>query len=94
MKKISFVIPCYGSEHTIENVVNEIRQTVTKRSEYDYEIILVNDYSPDHVWDKITELTREDPHVKGLFLAKKFWTAFSAYGRVSGIGWRYCDFAG
>lgn len=70
MKKISFVIPCYGSEHTIENVVNEIRQTVTKRSEYDYEIILVNDYSPDHVWDKITELTREDPHVKGLFLAK------------------------
>ena len=72
MKKISFVIPCYGSEHTIENVVNEIRQTVTKRSEYDYEIILVNDYSPDHVWDKITELTREDPHVKGLFLAKNF----------------------
>ena len=50
MKKISFVIPCYGSEHTIENVVNEIRQTVTKRSEYDYEIILVNDYSPDHGW--------------------------------------------
>lgn len=72
MKKISFVIPCYGSEHTIENVVDEIRQTVTKRSEYDYEIILVNDYSPDHVWDKITELTREDPHVKGLFLAKNF----------------------
>lgn len=70
MKKISFVIPCYGSEHTIENVVNEIRQTVTKRSEYDYEIILVNDYSPDHVWDKITELTRADQHVKGLFLAK------------------------
>ena len=44
MKKISFVIPCYGSEHTIENVVDEIRQTATKRSEYDYEIILVNDY--------------------------------------------------
>lgn len=46
MEKLSFVIPCYGSETTIEIVVNEIRETLKQRPEYDYEIILVNDCSP------------------------------------------------
>ena len=40
MEKLSFVIPCYGSETTIEIVVNEIRETLKQRPEYDYEIIL------------------------------------------------------
>ena len=43
MEKLSFVIPCYGSEHTIETVVNEITDTLRSRPEYPYEIILVND---------------------------------------------------
>lgn len=50
MEKLSFVIPCYGSETTIEIVVNEIRDTLRQRPEYDYEIILVNDCSPDNVF--------------------------------------------
>lgn len=47
MEKLSFVIPCYGSETTIEIVVNEIRETLKQRPEYDYETFLVNDCSPD-----------------------------------------------
>lgn len=31
MEKLSFVIPCYGSETTIEIVVNEIRDTLRQR---------------------------------------------------------------
>ena len=41
---VSFVIPCYRSEKTIENVVKEIDETMTGK---DYEIILVNDGSTD-----------------------------------------------
>ena len=47
--KLSFVIPCYGSENTIEYVINEIVELVSQRSGYDYEIICVNDSSPDNV---------------------------------------------
>ena len=54
MRKISFVIPCYGSEHTIEHVVSGIEQIV--RKEDDYEVILVNDCSPDNVWSVIQKL--------------------------------------
>ena len=53
MIKLSFIIPCYGSELTIQAVVNELRQTVISRDNYDYEIILVNDSSPDNVYDAV-----------------------------------------
>lgn len=71
MEFISFIIPCYGSEGTIEYVVNEIIETVSLRKEdYDYEIICVNDYSPDNVFDVITKLCRNNSKVKAVNLAK------------------------
>ena len=71
--KLSFVIPCYGSEKTIENVVNEIKITVAERSyKYDYEIVLVNDHSPDNVFSVIKKLAENDKSIKGLDLAKNF----------------------
>lgn len=72
MVKLSFVIPCYRSEHTITEVVQEIKKTVAKRSAYDYEIILVNDSSPDNVYNVISELSTLDHKVKGLDLANNF----------------------
>lgn len=42
---LSFVIPCYRSEHTIGAVVKELTDTLSTRSEYEYEIVLVNDGS-------------------------------------------------
>lgn len=73
MKKISFVIPCYRSERTIETVVAEIRDTVSTRGQdFDYEVVLVNDCSPDNVWQVIQKLAAADPKVKGISLAKNF----------------------
>jgi undecaprenyl-phosphate 4-deoxy-4-formamido-L-arabinose transferase len=71
-KKISFVIPCYRSEKTVMIVVDEIEQTMLQRSELQYEIILVNDGSPDNVWDVIAERAKSDYHVIGVNLAKNF----------------------
>ncbi len=72
MNKLSFVIPCYGSETTIEIVVKELIETLAKRPEYDYEIILVNDCSPDNVWEPICTLALHNPHIFGISLAKNF----------------------
>lgn len=71
-KKISFVIPCYRSEKTIRIVVDEIEQTMAQRSELQYEIILVNDGSPDNVWKVIADKAEEDEHIVGINLAKNF----------------------
>lgn len=72
MKKLSFVIPCYGSALTIERVVGGIKETIGKIENYDYEIILVNDNSPDHVWDVIKSIVKKEVLVKGVNLTKNF----------------------
>ncbi|MEG0826093.1 MAG: glycosyltransferase [Bacilli bacterium] len=69
MKKLSFLIPCYGSELTIEEVVNEIKKIVIKKK-YDYEIILINDQSPDNVWKVIQTMALENKNIKAINLAK------------------------
>ena len=45
MQKISYVIPCYRSQHTVGGVVAEIAATMQTLPQYDYEVILVNDCS-------------------------------------------------
>ena len=72
MKKVSFVIPCYKSEKTIEGVVREIKETMETLSEYCYEIILVNDCSSDDTFSVITKLCRQNENICGISLAKNF----------------------
>ncbi|PWJ66349.1 undecaprenyl-phosphate 4-deoxy-4-formamido-L-arabinose transferase [Fibrobacter sp. UWB15] len=85
--KLSFVIPCYRSENTIETVVQEIRETVATRPGTDYEIVLVNDCSPDNVWQVIKKLASENNHIKGICLAKNFGqhsALMAGYGQATG----------
>lgn len=70
--EVSFVIPCYRSENTIASVVQEIEKTMSSYSLNDYEIVLVNDCSPDNTFGKIQELALQDPHIVGISLAKNF----------------------
>ena len=73
MKKISFCIPCYKSEQTLAKVVDEIRSSMEKLSDkYEYEIILVNDASPDKTFDVIGKLVNTYPNITGIDLAKNF----------------------
>lgn len=86
MIKLSFVIPCYNSEHTIRDVINEI-QSVIDGSKYDYEIILVNDCSKDHVWQVIEDLTAKNQRIKGISFARNFGqqsALLAGYRHVSG----------
>ncbi len=72
MQKISYVIPCYRSQHTVGGVVAEIAATMQTLPQYDYEVILVNDCSPDDTFGTIRSLVAADSHVVGVDLAKNF----------------------
>ena len=67
---ISFVIPCYASEGSVALVMDEIRQVVGEKPEFDYQIIAVNDCSPDGVMQVLKEQAAADPKVIALDLAK------------------------
>lgn len=62
-KLFSFVIPCYGSEHTIEHVIAEIVEVVKLRPGWDYEIICVNDCSPDGVLVVLKRMTEDNSKI-------------------------------
>ncbi len=72
MRLLSFVIPCYRSEHTIDAVVEELQATLPTREGFDYEIILVSDASPDNVFGRIRALAQNNPKIKGLEFSKNF----------------------
>lgn len=72
MKKVSFVIPCYRSALTIGKVVKEIQDTMNAMENYSYEIILVNDCSPDDTFEVISKLCEENINICGVNLAKNF----------------------
>lgn len=71
-KKVSFVIPCYRSAKTLEAVVREIQEAMDKLTQYSYDIILVNDCSPDDTFDVIRKLCRENRNIMGIDFARNF----------------------
>ncbi|HJA91858.1 MAG TPA: glycosyltransferase family 2 protein [Candidatus Eisenbergiella merdipullorum] len=72
-KLISIVIPCYRSETMIAGVVADIDREMEKlKDAYRYEVILVNDSSPDGTFEAIRSLCREKPYVTGVNLARNF----------------------
>ena len=72
MDKVSFVIPCYRSALTLEAVVAEIRETMAQQLAYSYEIVLVNDCSPDNTWEVICSLCKSYEEIRGISLARNF----------------------
>ena len=72
MKKVSFVIPCYRSALTIRAVADEIDSAMAELPEYEHEIILVNDCSPDNTFEVISELALQRGHITAVDLARNF----------------------
>ncbi len=84
---LSFTIPCYRSEKTVKGVVDEIIAKVQEVGGYDYEIILVNDASPDGTWQVLEDLSRGDSRIKAIDLARnvgKHAALMAAFSVVSG----------
>lgn len=69
--KISIVSPVYRAEKMVQMLVERIVHSVTTITE-DYEIILVNDASPDASWQMIEQECANDKRVKGINLSRNF----------------------
>lgn len=71
-KLVSFVIPCYRSAQTIGRVVEEIDTAMKELAGYTYEVVLVNDASPDDTFEVIRSLCAERNNICGVNLARNF----------------------
>jgi len=65
------VSPVYGCKTCLYELYFRLKETLEKISP-EFEIILVNDASPDGAWDTIVELANKDKRVKGIDLSRNF----------------------
>jgi len=68
---ISVVSPVYKAENIIPELIKQLHEYLTTITS-DYEIILVNDCSPDNSWEAITAECKKDERVKGIDLSRNF----------------------
>ncbi len=70
MKKVSAVIGLYNSEKTIGDVIKELKEAFSESSKYELEMVLVDDHSPDNVYQLVKGIAKEDKSIKVIHLAK------------------------
>ncbi len=68
---ISIVSPVYKAEKIIDKLINQIVENISEIT-VRYEIILVEDGSPDRSWDVIERCARTNKSVKGIKLSRNF----------------------
>ncbi len=69
--EISIVTPVYKSEKSIKEFIALVSEHVSAISE-EYEILLINDNSPDNSWAIIQDLAHRDARIKGIHLSRNF----------------------
>ena len=72
MKKISIVIPAYNEEGNLSLIHSEIRKVFQTLTDYNYEIIFVNDGSRDHTQQHLEKLASECQEVKYIEFSRNF----------------------
>lgn len=85
---LSIVSPVYMGEKMLDELVRRIHEAVRPLTS-NYEIVLVNDCSPDSSWKKITEICAKDKLVKGINLSRNFG---QPYAITAGLSYAQGDY--
>lgn len=68
---LSIISPEYRGEKSVAELVERITSSVSTITD-DFEIILVNDASPDNTWSEIVRVCTNNEKVKGINLSRNF----------------------
>ncbi|MCL1941155.1 MAG: glycosyltransferase family 2 protein [Synergistaceae bacterium] len=80
MKKISVLIPTYNEQDNVEPLSEAIiNQFETVLTDYDYEILFIDNHSSDDTRSKLIELCENNKNIKAIFNSKNFGQFNSPY---------------
>jgi len=80
MKKISILIPCFNEEENIEKIVVALKEMFAKDlSNYDYELLFIDNASTDKSQQIIQKICNEDTKIKAIFNVRNFGQFNSPY---------------
>ena len=73
MKKlVSIIVPSYNEEASLSEFHESISETISSLSQYDWEVLYVNDGSTDATQDVITALSNRYDYVSYVELSRNF----------------------
>ena len=71
-KRVSIMVPCYNEEASIHRFYDETKAVIGVLTDYEWEILFVNDGSSDRTLDIIEGLYEKDPCVSYVDLSRNF----------------------
>jgi len=72
MKKVTVLIPCYNEEESLYALYEALQKLMTDNSNYQWEILMVNDGSKDNTINIIKELREKDNRICYIDLSRNF----------------------
>lgn len=72
MKKVSIIIPAYNEEESLEMLYKRLKKLIDSNSNYEFEILFVNDGSKDNTINVIKKLRENDNRICYVDLARNF----------------------
>ena len=79
-KKISIMIPCYNEEENARPIYEAVRDELKRScSNYDYEILFIDNKSQDRTREIIQAICAEDKNVRAIFNVRNFGQFNSPY---------------
>lgn len=87
MKKISIVTPCYNELENLPELVNRIKLAMSDLPAYDYEIVIIDNFSTDGTRDLLRKMASDDERIKVILNTRNFGHIRSPYyGLLSASG--------
>lgn len=92
MKKVSILIPVYNEEESLDALNVALRPLLDNtlpglKSDYEWEVVMVNDGSRDHSLEKLRQLNAQDPRIRYVSLSRNFGkenALLAGFDRVTG----------
>lgn len=72
MKKVTILIPCYNEEQSLPLLYEQLAALTDNHTEYDWEILFVNDGSKDNTIQLIKQLSQKDNRIAYVDLSRNF----------------------
>lgn len=79
MEKISLIIPCYNEQEVLGILYEELKKVTSQMSEYDFELLFVDDGSKDKTLSILKSFAEEDDRVIYLSFSKNFGKEAAMY---------------
>ena len=69
---LSVVIPLFQAEELLEELINRLNKSLSSLSDWEYEIVLIDDGSEDGTWKKLVNLYKESSYIKAYKFSRNF----------------------